>query len=213
MLLAAVSKERRPRHELDTYLTPLEFCEAGLSLVTGTPRLILDPGSGEGAWGIAARKRWPQAHLTGVEIQEKFQKPVAYDTWISTDFRKWLHDDEPRPLFDLVIGNPPYKDGEWESWLIKCMSLLSFGGEVIWLLPHRYLEGKERACGLFEQFPPVRVAYAGRPQFYGEGTGAEPFDYYHWRAGWKGDTVFDWMERRRWRERMRTQPALLEEQP
>jgi hypothetical protein len=203
------SGKRIPRQDYDEYPTPPALCEAGVSLIEGTPRLILDPGAGHGHWGGAARRRWPTAHISGIEIQGKFKRPVSYDSWITADFGDWCQEGEARPGFDLCIGNPPFcLASEFVEW---GLSQLRFGGQLLYLMRLAFSESKGRARGLFDRCPPALIVQCDKVQFYGDCTSREPYAFFLFVKDWKGPTTFDWLERRRWRERMRTQPVLLEE--
>jgi tRNA1(Val) A37 N6-methylase TrmN6 len=65
-------KQMRPRHPQDYYPTPLALARAALGAIPASfsPSRALDPGAGNGVWGIAARDS-PQcrnAEIWGVEL-------------------------------------------------------------------------------------------------------------------------------------------------
>jgi 16S rRNA G1207 methylase RsmC len=184
-LRAKVPKPRHPRHDSDVYHSPPAFVCAGLDRVTVTPARILDPGAGEGAWGIEARRRWPDAHLIGVDIRP-LPQPAAYDEWHTGDLREILPRLAP---VDLVIGNPPYRDGLAEEAVRAGLALLLPGGELLFLLRLAFREGKRRNRGLFQEHPLVELGVCDRrPRFYGFTSGMTAFGYFLWRAGWTGET-------------------------
>src|SRR5689334_22832095 len=76
--------------EAQKWITPDGVIDAALSLIPPTHPIthILDPGSGPGSWGRRSREKWPNAHITGVELR-KVAKPEAYDEWHIGDFRIW----------------------------------------------------------------------------------------------------------------------------
>src|SRR5205814_2246182 len=98
------------------------FVSAGLDLVSGSPSSILDPGCGDGIWCAEARRRWPAARIDAVEVQTGFIRPPEVDLYHRADFNAF----EPGRSFDLICGNPPYKEAV--EWVRKCLRLLAFGG-------------------------------------------------------------------------------------
>lgn len=190
-----VKEARRPRSQHDFYATPRGHVEAALDLVCGTPRQILDPGAGGGPWGSGARQRWPDARITGVEIDPRFldtRYHAGYNVWLSRDYltpepEQWL------PPCDLVMGNPPFAQAE--AFVRQSLRVLSFGGVCVFLLRLAFLESKGRAGGLFTEHPPEVVSVcAGRPRFYDNKTGADAFAVYLWRKNWRGETRLTWSD-------------------
>jgi hypothetical protein len=186
-MLLSTDKSRRPRHEHDVYSTPRGFVEQALDLVDGTPGSILDIGAGDGAWGQAARDRYPAAHLRGVELRS-LPMPRAYDAWYVGDFTRVA---PALPAVDLVIGNPPF--GIAEECIRLALDRLNFGGCAVFLLRLAFLESQRRAGGLFHEHPPELVSVcASRPQFYGATTGVTAFAFYRWRRDYTGPTRLRW---------------------
>jgi tRNA1(Val) A37 N6-methylase TrmN6 len=75
---------------------------------------ILDLGCGLGSVGLLTLWRLPQAHLTGVEVQE-ISLALAHKTVIHNQLEQrvnWIHQDLRQPLelgrFPLITGSPPY---------------------------------------------------------------------------------------------------------
>lgn len=188
-MIITTTKELPPRAEQDFYPTPSWVAAKACGLVRGYPESILDPGAGNGVFGIEARRQWPEARIVGVEIQERFQKPEEYTEWLTEDFA----DTNLICHYDLILGNPPYKHAEW--WVRKCLGALSFGGVAIFLLRLAFLEGQARARGLWAEMNPERVVILSkRPSFDGTGrTNATAFALYQWRAGWEGETRISWI--------------------
>ena len=132
------------------------------------PERILDPGAGNGVWGIVARQHYRDAFIQGIELRN-LPNPDAntYDrAWeAGRDFLSdmWIPDT------DLVIGNPPYgaTGGKrdrllCEKFIRKGLSLLRPGGTLAFLLKTVYLEGIERGRGLFTQHRPAAVYVSSR---------------------------------------------------
>jgi hypothetical protein len=190
--LIFTTKELPPRRPDDFYPTSPETVQQALALVSRdgfTPTRILDPGSGEGAWGAVARKRWPPAHITGVELRDVAPHP-AYDVWLTTSF---LTSSAVLPsTFSLVAGNPPYRDAE--AFIRAGLELLEEGGRLVFLLRWAFAEGQARGRGLFREYPPRwLVPCSKRPSFTGDDkTNATAFGFYVWEKGWKGPTQIFW---------------------
>lgn len=77
------------RHDLDFYPTMLQDCRQALQLIpvpaTEAP-LILDPGAGDGPWGLAARSIWPGCHIAGVEVRPEAIRQECYAEWFRGGF-------------------------------------------------------------------------------------------------------------------------------
>lgn len=153
------------RFDNDLYPTPIGFCRSAL----GTLKMnydfgnILDPGAGLGAWGKAIREltstddRFEKAHLVGVELDEgTYPDGEYYDEWFVEDYLTW----ETDMRFDLIIGNPPYKQAE--EFVRKSFELLNEGGIVLFLLRLSFLEGQARGEGLWKEYPPWEVNVISR---------------------------------------------------
>jgi hypothetical protein len=177
---------KHERHPHDFYATPRPFVEASLDLLPAlTPRRILDPGAGDGMWGMVARERWPDAHILGYEIRD-VPWPAAYASWTvgGADYLGMV-----RPNADLVIGNPPYSLAE--AFVRAALHDLFPGGYLVFLLRLSFLETQGRHKGLWKQFPPQIVGvFADRPSFTSNGdtdnVGAVAVV---WQQGWTGDTT------------------------
>lgn len=178
------------RRDFDFYPTPLACCEDALTFLPKDfkPQCILDPGAGAGAWGKAARKRYPDTMITGVELRPETERPVAYNFWIHSDFL--LVDKQP--VFDLVIGNPPYDRAE--QFVRHSLAMLEDNGLCIMLLRLNFLEGKARSKGLYRQHPPETVVVrSSRVSFTGDGqANATAYAYFIWRKGWQGKPTMEW---------------------
>ena len=75
------------------------------------PASILEPSCGTGEFLLDAHERWPEAHLTGVELNTAMFVSVREQTaenpnvsLANMDFLKWTSGTK----FDIIIGNPPY---------------------------------------------------------------------------------------------------------
>lgn len=178
------------RHDFDFYPTPLSCCEDALSFLPYhvKPECILDPGAGTGVWGKAARKLYPEAMITGVDIRPETMRPSSYNFWVHGDFLLM----DKQPAFDLVIGNPPYNRAE--QFIRHSMAMLEPLGHLILLLRLNFLEGQSRSKGLYRHFPPKKVVVrSSRVSFTGDGqANATAYAYFIWQQGWAGLPSLDW---------------------
>jgi hypothetical protein len=90
--------------EHDTFVTPLAVIDAFLSRFTAdfpqfAPASIGDIGANDGRWGAAAKRCYPQAHLTGFEIRQTAPLP-RFDDWIVGDFLSL----RPERFWDEMTG-------------------------------------------------------------------------------------------------------------
>lgn len=110
----------------------------------------LEPCVGEGAFVSEIVKRYPNADLTCIDIEEKFAKkceaktkiPVIIDDFLTREFTH---------KFDVIIGNPPYqkpnlKNGRarggksqlYLEFMDKCISLLALDGYLLFIHPSNW---------------------------------------------------------------------------
>lgn len=172
---------------LDEYKTPMDLIEAcfkhaivplfdGLAI----PVDILDVGANDGRWGKVARKYFPYANITGIEIMTMPQ-PDQYDDWIVGDYITHTFSSP----FDLVVGNLPFtvkhENGKpkykAEQFVRKSLSITDDFGFVAHLLRsnfrhsiERYWIDKQRTVpGLWQTHPAYQVFdFVMRPSFYRE---------------------------------------------
>ena len=115
---------------------------------------ILCPACGHGTEADIAVKRMQSLGRTQDEIKESiylidkykvFTKDAVrrgYKHVFKNDFLKWTTDLK----FDVVLGNPPYREGEqhakkiWPDFTIKSIELLKPGGYISWIIPTGWLD-------------------------------------------------------------------------
>lgn len=194
-MIIQTDKPLAPRREHDYYPTPYALCEAVINLVPNYAPIkrIFDPGCGDGVWGRAAKARWPNAQIDGSDIRPVRQ---LYGDKLSVYGNIWgnyLLSGDGFTRYDLVVGNPPYKDAE--AFVRKSLRLCSTGSYVIFLLRLAFLESQTRARGLWREHPPTSVYVLGkRPSFTGNGkTDATAYAIYVWRAGSSSQTTLHWL--------------------
>jgi len=177
------------RAKLDTYITPRELALAVSPGYALGIHQVLDPGAGTGVWGQIVKQVYPRIKLTGVEIRN-LKCPPRYDHWIHHDFLSWypIH-----PIFDLVIGNPPYQQAE--AFVRHAFEVINSHGTILFLLPTHFLHGEKRGLNLFSDLTPHRViTLMQRPNFKGKGK-ANPNTYVlvEWKANYDGLTYHNWL--------------------
>jgi release factor glutamine methyltransferase len=99
-----------PRTETETLILEAQRLEVGTA-----PR-ILEVGVGTGCVGLSLLKDWPQAQLTGYDINPGAIELTAENTrLLKLDSRVTLREGSPfedasldEDNFDLVVSNPPY---------------------------------------------------------------------------------------------------------
>ncbi len=105
------SLTKEERHAEGIYFTPREIRSrlfAILDSLSVRPSRILEPSFGTGEFILDASVRYPDAHITGVEKNKglfaSLPSAAEKQTLIHNDFLAY----KSEPVFDLVIGNPPY---------------------------------------------------------------------------------------------------------
>lgn len=204
MPIIQTQKQLRPRDPKDHYPTPSGLCEATVKIIPEMPEYpyILDPGAGAGPWGDAARKRWRDAYIVGVEMDsDKFaNKPDSYSRWFSqnylefhTTYHSWI-----KGGFDLIIGNPPYgvgadgkKDRKLAEKFVKhSWKLLNPEGYIVFLLRTAFSCGQDRAKRFWPNYP-LKDKYdlGRRPSFTGnKKTDATDYAIFIWQRNYSGLT-------------------------
>lgn len=108
------------RRRLGTFFTPPAVVEHMLEraarLVTA-PDQVIDPGAGVGVFTLAARRRWPNAHVVAVDVNVvtlgllvarcELENAGPIQATLA-DFLGWLPQQPDAPGTRLIIGNPPY---------------------------------------------------------------------------------------------------------
>lgn len=135
----------------DNWETPNQVAAFIGSLVRPDEQKIIEPSAGTGAIaqhlpnGTTCIELDPLRHLAGA---------VPTQDWLCDDFIEWVVDymvgveDFPDsfPLFDLVIGNPPFSLGT--EFLDASYQLIKKTGRILFLLPTQYFQSQERAAML-----------------------------------------------------------------
>jgi len=181
----------------DFYPTPVMVCKKVLNRLKedgyhppynlDRKPTFLDPGSGNGSWGVAVRDIWRNSYLTGIELRKVLDVPInVYDEWITGDFLTHEFKDNK---FDMIVGNPPFKLAE--EFIRRSYSLLvPDAGTLVFLLRLSFLESQKRYHGLFKELPPTGVYVSSkRIKFFpGPMTTTVAHAFFVWRTWGYTDT-------------------------
>ena len=105
---------------------------------------ILEPSAGQGDLIAAMHAAYPHAPTHAVEIDPDL--PAVHirsskDKWVCADF---ITTAPPRKSYRTIVGNPPYvRQGPTNLYLLfieKCITLLSKGGELVFVLPSDFFK-------------------------------------------------------------------------
>jgi methylase of polypeptide subunit release factors len=112
------------RRRLGTFFTPdplvRHMVDTASALIPSGPKAVADPGAGVGAFTLAARRRWPTAVVSAVDVNTVTLGLLAARLHadaevndrvrlVASDYLAWLADDWPtQPGPRLILGNPPY---------------------------------------------------------------------------------------------------------
>ena len=185
--LAAQGIQFRERPVHDFYPTNDEHVIEQLSWIGNQPSTILDTGMGLGVYGYYARKQFPDAYIAGVEIDGRMPLKNWYDTPLRGDYLQW----EAEPVFDCVIGNPPYHLAE--AFIRQSLKFLKPYGELIYLLPLNFLASMGRYRLFVHEYPLWQlIVCSDRPSFTGDGgTDSREYAFFHWKKD-IGDPTIQW---------------------
>lgn len=175
-------------------------------LAGGRPA-VLDAGAGDGVWGLAARGRWADAAITGVDLPG-VPSVDGFDTWIGADFLEWAPFAAER--FDLIVSNPPFT--KLESFIELSHKLLKPGGYMVYFLRQAVRAGTGRGAGLWRQYrPQITLTSSRRPSFTGDGVSDPKTEYtiFVWQQGYNAPTLdvdpFDYEDESTWPDAVQLQ--------
>lgn len=199
--MVIIKEKGNTRKEFDLYKTPREFVREALMPIVpyksflnknyALERLsVLNPGCADGVWGLEFRKLYSNVYIVGYDIRDV--KP-NYDEFYKQDFLTV----EPRPVFDYVIGNPPFKYAE--EFVRKGLAFLRHGGQLVFVLRLAFLESLKRGKGLFKEFKPFQVSVSMRriPFLLDElnkGSDDTAYAVFYWMKDYDGETYLDWLD-------------------
>jgi hypothetical protein len=95
----SLSKDYKARNGI--FFTPKSVRDMLWEYIDTRPTKILEPSAGTGEFFDDCRERFPDAIITGVELDADMAKTRGF---VNADFLEWQADE----VFDLIIGNPPF---------------------------------------------------------------------------------------------------------
>lgn len=165
------------------------------------PRLILEPGAGEGSIVRGLRDAFPQASIAAMDIDPELGPWEAADEsyegdFLETDWRALYGDlGETDKVFDLVAGNPPYTLAQ------RFVEVgLEVSDRVLYLVRLGFLATSKRCAWLRAHRPTDVFVLPNRPAFKIPGKSYDPsatdsadYCWVLWGPG-DGPTRLHWLE-------------------
>jgi hypothetical protein len=180
---------RSDRLPNDAYFTPDAVALACVkATATPTPRFVLEPSVGGGAFARAAKEVWGPCEVTGVDIDPDAPGLAECDYWFKCSFLNWrLRFIQPH----WVIGNPPFSDAE--AHIRHALSFNPVYGAAF-LLRLAFLETQKRRAFWDEHRPAEVHVLRRRPSFTGGATDSCAYGWFVWRTGHVGPTTLGWID-------------------
>lgn len=198
--MSSTNRSGKDREVLDRYYTPDALaldCAIEAQHLCPSPRVVLEPSVGGGAFARAARELWPVGlAIVGVDCDPEAEGRNTCDIFHNCDFLDYKDDAPP----DLVLGNPPYRAAD--EHIVHALRTVVSGGAVGMLLRLAFMEGKRRSS-FWQEYGSYLVSVhvlAERPSFVAGGgrdscaygwflwkrePGQEQRVYPGWRGGWR----------------------------
>jgi len=168
------------RDLLDRYYTPAPVARACVGLLRIAPRArVLEPSSGGGAFLDAILAAQPTAVVRAFDVDPNAPSAARFKVE-RQDFLRYRHRG---PMFDWIIGNPPYFEAE-----DHVRKALRTGKNVAFLLRLGFAESQARVPfwkGIGKCLREVRVL-ASRPSFTNGGTDATAYGFFIWAHNHRG---------------------------
>lgn len=153
----------------------------------GSPREILDVGTGTGVIALMLAQRFPEAKIQAVEIDPQ-AAAQALDNFRSSPFSGRLElwkgrfqDFQPSEKYDLIVSNPPYFPDHLKSsdvqrnmalhtdelsfrdLLGKMIQLLKTDGEFWLILPQRQMQDFQKEAASHGLFLRIKFTLQDKP--------------------------------------------------
>ena len=172
---------------IDPYYTPewvvRQCIDEIVPFICPVANRILEPGAGQGAFVKPLRERYPNGHITAIDID-------PYD-WPEAD--EQLHGDlfetKLTGPYDLAVGNPPFSRA-----LDFIQYTLNVSKAAAFLLRQGFLSSARRSAFFRMHRPSDVYILANRPQFTGEGSDKADYCFVCWgRPAFNGTTNLHWL--------------------
>ncbi|ABT14966.1 DNA methyltransferase [Paramecium bursaria Chlorella virus NY2A] len=152
----AIQKKLGMKHrsKMGIFFTPKPLRDIVFHHIHINPQSVLEPSCGSGEFLIDCETRFPDANITGVELDETLARVSKENTSRSViHTQDFLTFDEGK--FDLIIGNPPFvqmkavnnqastgRSNLYIEILFKCMTRhLNDNGVLAMILPSTIMNG------------------------------------------------------------------------
>lgn len=182
----------------DAYLTPPSLaglvCRAVAQDFAHGPRLILEPGCGDGSFLDAARVAWPGAETLGVEVdpalaalaRAKGHNVIGGDLFFTQGLPERV---------GLVLGNPPFLQAErFIRWGLAHLD--DRGGALAFLLRLDFLGSRGRYASLWQPAPPSHVYVLPARAGFTPGGKTDSIEYMVsvWTRPPRAHTTLSWLD-------------------
>lgn len=159
-----------------------------------SPRSILEPSAGGGAFTHPLRRAYPDALIHANDLDKTVKKWKGADESMHTDFLGW----RKAPLnngdfYDLCVGNPPFTLA-----MEFVRAGLRVANTVVYILRQGFMSSAERCPILRDEIRPSNVhIVAHRPSFTRDGkTDSADYAFISWSripAVMPATTQLDWL--------------------
>ncbi len=151
---------------------------------------ILEPSAGRGSYIGAVKKRFKKPIIHGVE---KYKDNAHFLKELELKRTQIFHTDfltmQPAPVFDFVLGNPPYSFAQ--EFIEHSLLFLKDGGFLGFLLRLNFL-GSQKRIPFWKVNPCYKIsALSERPKFVGTGSDMTEYAFFQWKKGWTGQTTLE----------------------
>lgn len=207
--MVIITGDKKTRWKDDFYPTPLILCERIVEDIVGRSPIaeikgarILDPGCGNGHFGVAIKHHFPNCHLVGIDTVDRLSGTIyadVYDEFFVGDYTNssslGLFAGRSKDMFHLVIGNPPFKYAE--KFIRISHAICKY--KVVFLLKLAFLSGQDRLKYFWPKYPPNNV-YALDARISWDGSGKsndQDHAIYEWQISLPmrfGYTYLKWLK-------------------
>lgn len=157
-----------------------------------SPKTILEPGAGGGAFVMSLRETYPDAIIHANDIDPTAGPWKGAEESLHDDFLKWgVTPLDSGARYDLAVGNPPFT---YAMEFVK--KALDTANVVVYILRQGFMSSDKRCAFLRDEFPPSYVHIVPhRPSFTADGgTDSADYAWITWqRKRSLGKTIIRWL--------------------
>lgn len=146
---------------------------------------ILDHSCGTGVWNAVGMELIPTSHRVNVEYQiaTPIRPETAHEWYFGQRFQDYaaqyakLHraDSRAHPLYDVVWGNFPFKEGE--EFIHSAGEIMRMNGYMFNLAPINFLSTQDRTKSLYREWRPIRVIHIPKRISFTKDGGTDEKEY------------------------------------